>query len=166
MNSTPRQLCSSPPTLPGISVLCVGCFRQAAQSTPLKTALSTAFPATPRNLACQMILVLLVDHSPNRSWLKHHFITFLLLWFVPQDHGKEEKSCRVGLLACRSCSGTRQWLFSCPILPRPVGLATHRGFSFDSPLWEGIPLCWQHGMAPGAVSLMFSLGDCQAAGEG
>lgn len=139
------------PPLAGISLPCICCFRQAAQPIALKVALSTALPATSLHLAREvMILMLLVDHSQNCSQLKGHLITSLVLWAdicspVLWEGGGQLQG---WALACRCCPGTCQRPFSCPTLLRPGGLATRRGFSFGSPLWEGIPLCWQHSVAP------------------
>lgn len=145
------------PPLPGISLPHVCCFRQAAWPIALKTALSTALPATSHHLAHEiMILMLLVDHFPNCSQLKGHLINSLVLWadICSPVVWEGEGQLQHWGLACRCCPGTWQWPFSCPTLLRPGG------FSFGSPLWREYSCAgstvWH--LASGAVSLMSSLG--------
>lgn len=123
----------------------LSCFRQAAQPIALRTALSTAFPATSLHLAHEILsLMLLVDHFQSCGQLKDHLITSLVLWADVCSpvlwEGKD--SCRVGLWHTGTALGHGNG-HSCPTLLRPGGLATLRGFRFGSPLWEGIQLCWE-----------------------
>lgn len=142
--SSPREHCSS------ISTSCRHfppmCLFQPAQ----KTVPSTALPATSLRFACEIVmLMLLIDHFKPWSCFKCHLITYLVLWADISSSVLWEGGRRLQgwALQCRCCPGTWQWPFSCPVLLRPSGLATYRGFGFSSPLWEAIPLCWQHSVA-------------------
>lgn len=84
------------PPVPGFSLTLVCCFRQAAQPIALRTALSTALPATSLHLADEILsLMLLVDHFQSCSQLKDHLITSPIV-LVPRYYGRGRTAARLG----------------------------------------------------------------------